>query len=214
MCVCAAVAQAPSLHRRWEWKVILFSFTAQNGMYDELSTAQLWILVDCIRDANEFARKFNLDLPLRTALWKAGMVMMCARELHTHARRPRKEFMYASSCASTRDFRAHAPSPTHTRVLRVRALMRTHTRGWGWLHPLTISPSLSRVVFLAPGFMRQLPNLLRQETSSVHAGAAIMFAMDDDPAREDAWPEIEDRLGALWCAPNKAIVMMSIAVCA
>ncbi|KNC84585.1 hypothetical protein SARC_03204 [Sphaeroforma arctica JP610] len=44
------------------------------------------------------------------------------------------------------------------------------------------------------GFMKQLPNLLKQETSSLHASLGILFRIYDDVSREEMWTNVESRL--------------------
>eukprot|EP00053_Salpingoeca_punica_P019678 m.200806 g.200806 ORF g.200806 m.200806 type:complete len:1530 (-) comp17699_c1_seq2:138-4727(-) len=39
-----------------------------------MSTPRLFVVLDCLQHSHEFARKFNLDLALRNALWKAGFM--------------------------------------------------------------------------------------------------------------------------------------------
>lgn len=46
--------------------------TAQNGMYDCLDNEQMKVLLDCLRESHDFAKAFNANHKLRTALWKAG----------------------------------------------------------------------------------------------------------------------------------------------
>ncbi|XP_013378695.1 brefeldin A-inhibited guanine nucleotide-exchange protein 1 isoform X2 [Lingula anatina] len=49
--------------------------TMQNedqGMYQFLSTEQLFLLLDCLMESHNFAKKFNSDHEQRNILWKAG----------------------------------------------------------------------------------------------------------------------------------------------
>lgn len=42
--------------------------------------------------------------------------------------------------------------------------------------------------------MKQLPNLLKQETSSLHASLGVLYRMYDDKTRESYWDDVETRL--------------------
>eukprot|EP01134_Creolimax_fragrantissima_P004638 CFRG4638T1 len=96
-------------------KKINVSDTPELGMYRYLNPNQLKIMLNCLRDSHEFAKRFNNDQRLRTSLWKAG-------------------------------------------------------------------------------FMKQLPNLLKQETTSLHASLGILFRIYDDRKREEMWTNVESRL--------------------
>jgi hypothetical protein len=53
----------------------------QQGMYEYLDNAQMKALLDCLRESHDFAKAFNANHRLRTALWKAGESrLMQARE--------------------------------------------------------------------------------------------------------------------------------------
>lgn len=42
--------------------------------------------------------------------------------------------------------------------------------------------------------MKQLPNLLKQETSSLHASLGVLYRMYDDKTRQEDWGDVEMRL--------------------
>eukprot|EP00058_Branchiostoma_floridae_P024487 XP_002609977.1 hypothetical protein BRAFLDRAFT_59588 [Branchiostoma floridae] len=42
------------------------------GMYDRLTSQQLFLLLDCLLESHKFAKAFNSNNEQRTALWKAG----------------------------------------------------------------------------------------------------------------------------------------------
>jgi hypothetical protein len=42
--------------------------------------------------------------------------------------------------------------------------------------------------------MKQLPNLLKQETSSLHASLGVLYRMYDDTQRQSDWEDVEHRL--------------------
>jgi brefeldin A-inhibited guanine nucleotide-exchange protein len=44
----------------------------QQGMYEYLDNSQMKALLDCLRESHDFAKAFNANHRLRTALWKAG----------------------------------------------------------------------------------------------------------------------------------------------
>eukprot|EP00123_Amoebidium_parasiticum_P018332 comp24173_c0_seq3/m.44171 comp24173_c0_seq3/g.44171 ORF comp24173_c0_seq3/g.44171 comp24173_c0_seq3/m.44171 type:complete len:1874 (-) comp24173_c0_seq3:308-5929(-) len=87
----------------------------QPGMYQFLDGDNMKVLLDCLRESHEFAKAFNGNNKLRTALWKAG-------------------------------------------------------------------------------FMKQLPNLLKQETTSLHASLGVLFRVYEDPRKGDLWADVESRL--------------------
>ena len=49
-----------------------FSASQQEGMFSELSTGQLCVLLDCLEESHLFAVAFNSNNELRTLLMKAG----------------------------------------------------------------------------------------------------------------------------------------------
>jgi brefeldin A-inhibited guanine nucleotide-exchange protein len=51
-----------------------------------------------------------------------------------------------------------------------------------------------RMALWKAGFMKQLPNLVKQETTALHAALAVLFRAYTDPHREGAWPGLETRL--------------------
>ncbi len=47
---------------------------SENGMFKYLSTAQMFVLLDCLEEAHRFSRTFNSNNEQRTVLMKAGNV--------------------------------------------------------------------------------------------------------------------------------------------
>ena len=47
-------------------------YTTNPGMFDQLSTKQLFLLVDCLEESYLFARSFNSNEAQRVLLMKAG----------------------------------------------------------------------------------------------------------------------------------------------
>ena len=43
-------------------------------MYQYISSPRLLVLLDCLVHSHQFAQDFNANMPLRTALWKAGFM--------------------------------------------------------------------------------------------------------------------------------------------
>lgn len=125
--------------------------TAQNGMYDCLDNEQMKVLLDCLRESHDFAKAFNANHKLRTALWKAGKAALPAM------------------C-----FQFQAP------VVMLSCQLKRRLAD-------TLAANCA-------GFMKQLPNLLKQETSSLHASLGVLYRMYDDKTRESYWDDVETRL--------------------
>lgn len=88
-----------------------------------------------------------------------------------------------SSYAFAHKFNAHTPLRMSLWKAGVRLALDPYNSG------------LADIVHvLRTGFMRQLPNLLKQETTALHACLALLFRMYEDGARQDSWPEVESRL--------------------
>eukprot|EP00123_Amoebidium_parasiticum_P018334 comp24173_c0_seq5/m.44182 comp24173_c0_seq5/g.44182 ORF comp24173_c0_seq5/g.44182 comp24173_c0_seq5/m.44182 type:complete len:1700 (-) comp24173_c0_seq5:573-5672(-) len=51
-----------------------------------------------------------------------------------------------------------------------------------------------RLALWKAGFMKQPPNLLKQETSSLHASLSLLFRMYEDPSRKDMSEDVRERI--------------------
>jgi brefeldin A-inhibited guanine nucleotide-exchange protein len=44
----------------------------QGGVFDDMDTDHILAVVDCLLESNEFAKRFDDNMELRSQLWKAG----------------------------------------------------------------------------------------------------------------------------------------------
>lgn len=54
------------------WQADRSEATTNQGMYEKLSSEQLFLLADCLIESHTFAKTFNSDHEQRNVLWKAG----------------------------------------------------------------------------------------------------------------------------------------------
>lgn len=80
-------------------------------------------------------------------------------------------------------------------VQREHAVAHVALEGWYvWPFGLVYSNMPNIAYAVRTGFMRQLPNLLKQETTALHACLSMLFRMYEDDARQHSWPDVESRL--------------------
>lgn len=73
--------------------------------------------------------------------------------------------------------------------------MVEQTIGWVGRHVPAVEPcTLFELINVLAGFMKQLPNLLKQETSSLHASLGVLYRMYADTKRQSDWDDVEHRL--------------------